>query len=105
MKAVRIHEYGGPEVLRYEEAPRPAIGEQEVLIRGQAAAVNPLDWKVRAGAFAATHPVAFCPSTSGSRPGARLEREPPYARQDCPASCLCPALIAHHSGQLRQAIA
>ncbi|MCI0655539.1 MAG: NADP-dependent oxidoreductase, partial [Acidobacteria bacterium] len=33
MKAVRIHTYGGPEVLNYEEAPRPSPGAGEVLIR------------------------------------------------------------------------
>jgi len=49
MKAVRIHEYGGPEVLRYEEAPRPVAGASEVVIRVHAAGVNPVDWKVRAG--------------------------------------------------------
>jgi len=49
MKAVRIHEYGGPEVLRYEDAPRPEPGPGEVLIRVHAASVNPVDWKVRAG--------------------------------------------------------
>ena len=49
MKAVRIHEYGGPEVLRYEDAPRPEPGPGEVLIRVYAASVNPVDWKVRAG--------------------------------------------------------
>jgi NADPH:quinone reductase-like Zn-dependent oxidoreductase len=49
MKAVRIHEYGGPEVLRYEDAPRPEPGAGEVLIRVHAASVNPVDWKVRAG--------------------------------------------------------
>lgn len=49
MKAVRIHRYGGPEVLQYEEAPQPTMGTEDVLIRVHAAAVNPLDWKVRAG--------------------------------------------------------
>lgn len=49
MKAMRIHTYGGPDVLRYEDAPQPQPGPGEVLIRVQAAGVNPVDWKVREG--------------------------------------------------------
>ena len=49
MKAVRVHNYGGPEVLRFEDAPRPTPGSGELLIRVHAAAVNPADWKARAG--------------------------------------------------------
>lgn len=49
MKAVRIREFGGPEVMRYEEVPRPEPGQGEVLIRVKAAGVNPIDWKVREG--------------------------------------------------------
>lgn len=49
MKAVRVHEYGSPEVLRYEDAPRPVPGAGEVLVRIHATAINPVDWKVRAG--------------------------------------------------------
>ena len=49
MKAIRIHEYGAPAVLRYEDAPRPEPAVGEVLVRVHAAAVNPVDWKVRAG--------------------------------------------------------
>jgi NADPH:quinone reductase-like Zn-dependent oxidoreductase len=49
MRAVRVHEYGGAEVLKYEDAPRPQPGPGEVLIRVHATSVNPVDWKVRAG--------------------------------------------------------
>ncbi|MFP5345358.1 MAG: NADP-dependent oxidoreductase [Gammaproteobacteria bacterium] len=49
MKAVRIHQFGGVEVLRYEDAPRPVPGPGEVLIRVHAAGVNPVDWKIREG--------------------------------------------------------
>jgi NADPH:quinone reductase-like Zn-dependent oxidoreductase len=49
MQAVRMHEYGGPEVLRLEEAPRPDPAAAEVLVRVHGAGVNAIDWKVRAG--------------------------------------------------------
>src|SRR3984893_7628061 len=49
MKAIRIHNYGGPEVLHYEDTPRPQPQAGEVLIRVHAAGVNPIDWKVREG--------------------------------------------------------
>ncbi len=49
MKAIRIHNYGGPEVLKYEDAPRPEPQAGEVVVRVHAAGVNPIDWKVREG--------------------------------------------------------
>lgn len=49
MKAIRIHEDGGPEVLRYEDAPDPEPGPGEVLIHLRAASLNRLDLWVRAG--------------------------------------------------------
>ncbi len=49
MKAVRFHSYGPPGVLVLEEVPWPTADSDEVLVRVQAAGVNPLDWKVRAG--------------------------------------------------------
>ncbi|MDB6108891.1 MAG: Alcohol dehydrogenase zinc-binding domain protein [Pedosphaera sp.] len=51
MKAVRIHSFGGPDVLRYEEVPRPEPEANEVLVRVLAAGVNPVDWKIREGHF------------------------------------------------------
>jgi NADPH:quinone reductase-like Zn-dependent oxidoreductase len=49
MKAIRIHEDGGPEVLRYEDAPDPQPGADDVLIRLRAASLNRLDLWVRRG--------------------------------------------------------
>lgn len=49
MKAVRIHGYGGVDVLNYEDAPRPTPGPGEVLIRVHATTVNPFDCAARAG--------------------------------------------------------
>jgi NADPH:quinone reductase-like Zn-dependent oxidoreductase len=51
MNAIRIHNYGGPAVLQFEDAPRPQLGKGEVLVRVHAAGVNPLDWKVRSGSL------------------------------------------------------
>lgn len=56
MKAIRIHEDGGPEVLRYEEAPDPEPGPGEVLIRLRAASLNHLDVWVRKGLPSAPKP-------------------------------------------------
>ncbi|HME88031.1 MAG TPA: NADP-dependent oxidoreductase [Chthoniobacterales bacterium] len=49
MKAIVAHEYGGPEVLKYEDAPRPEPKENEVLIRVMAASINPVDVAIREG--------------------------------------------------------
>ena len=49
MKAVCIYSYGGPEVLVYEDAPRPHPDAGEVLVRVHAAGINPVDWKIREG--------------------------------------------------------
>lgn len=49
MKAIRQHEFGGPEVLRYEDAPIPELSSGEVRIRVHAVGLNPPDWYLRDG--------------------------------------------------------
>lgn len=62
MKAVRIHSYGGPEVLCHEDAPIPEPGPGEALVRVRAAGVNPADRQIRAGLrFRMENPFAFIP--------------------------------------------
>lgn len=56
MQAIRIHEFGGAEVMRLESIPRPAPGAGELLVRVRAAGVNPVDWKIRSGSFGSSLP-------------------------------------------------
>jgi NADPH:quinone reductase-like Zn-dependent oxidoreductase len=49
MKAVRIHRYGDPSVLQYEDAPEPELHPADVVLAVAAAGVNPIDWKIRQG--------------------------------------------------------
>jgi NADPH:quinone reductase-like Zn-dependent oxidoreductase len=68
MKAIRIHAYGGTNVLVHEDAPRPAAGAGEVLIRLYATTVNPFDCAVRAGFLAGyfNHTLPLIPGTDVS---------------------------------------
>jgi NADPH:quinone reductase-like Zn-dependent oxidoreductase len=59
MKAIVVHEYGGPEVLKFEEYPDPVPGPGEVLVRVAAASVNPIDYKRRAGLTKDFYPLKF----------------------------------------------
>jgi NADPH:quinone reductase-like Zn-dependent oxidoreductase len=59
MKAAVIHEYGGPEVLKYEDYPDPILQQGEVLIRVAAAGVNPIDTLLRSGQIKDWQPVTF----------------------------------------------
>jgi NADPH:quinone reductase-like Zn-dependent oxidoreductase len=52
MKAIVAHEYGGPEVLKYEDAPRPEPKDDQILVRVMAAGVNPVDGMILSGMFA-----------------------------------------------------
>src|ERR1700721_536017 len=60
MRAVVLHEYGGPEKLKIEEnVPEPQVSGGTVLIAAAAASVNPIDWKVRSGARQKDVPLSF----------------------------------------------
>ncbi len=64
MKAIVVHQYGGPEVLKFEQYPDPVPGRGEVLVREAAASVNPIDFKRRAGLTQSFYPMHF-PSLIG----------------------------------------
>ena len=59
MKAVVLHEYGGPEKLKYEEFPDPVAGAGQVLVRVTATSINPIDYKMRSGAAKERFPLEF----------------------------------------------
>jgi NADPH:quinone reductase-like Zn-dependent oxidoreductase len=59
MKAVVVHQYGGPGVLKFEDYPDPVPGPGEVLVRVAAASVNPIDYKRRAGLTKDFYPLHF----------------------------------------------
>ncbi|HEU5402036.1 MAG TPA: NADP-dependent oxidoreductase, partial [Terriglobales bacterium] len=59
MKAIVVHEYGGPDVLKFEDYPDPVPGRGEVLVRVAAASVNPVDYKRRAGLTQEFYPIHF----------------------------------------------
>lgn len=64
MKAVRFHEYGGPEVLRYEDVDRPVPGAGEVRVRVAGTSFNPVDDGIRGGYLQGPFPIAL-PHTPG----------------------------------------
>ena len=59
MKAVVLHEYGGPSKLKYEDFADPQPGKGEVLVRVAAAGLNPIDWKLRSGYMKEFMPLQF----------------------------------------------
>jgi NADPH:quinone reductase-like Zn-dependent oxidoreductase len=59
MKAIVVHQYGGPEVLKFEDYPDPVPGPGEVLVRVAATSVNPIDYKRRAGLTKDFYPMKF----------------------------------------------
>lgn len=66
MKAIVVHEFGGPEVLKLEEVPTPKPSAGEVLVRIHAAGVNPYDTYMRAGTYAIKPPLPYTPGSDGA---------------------------------------
>ncbi|MGA9813790.1 MAG: alcohol dehydrogenase catalytic domain-containing protein, partial [Terriglobales bacterium] len=106
MKAVRIHEFGGPEVLRYEDVPDPKPRQDQVLVRIKACALNHIDLWIRKGLPGVTLPHILGADIAGEiaevgdyvtgfKPGQRVLLAPMHFCNHC-ASCaaglqnLCP---------------
>ena len=66
MKAIRVHEFGGPEVLRLEEAPGPEARTGQVLVDVRAIGVNPVDTYVRAGLYATAPALPYTPGSDAA---------------------------------------
>ncbi|MBA3320411.1 MAG: NADPH:quinone reductase [Pyrinomonadaceae bacterium] len=66
MKAIRVHEFGGSEVLRLEEVAAPRAGPGQVVVRLRACGVNPVDTYIRAGFHATKPPLPYTPGMDGA---------------------------------------
>jgi NADPH2:quinone reductase len=66
MKAIRVHEFGGPEVLKPEEVPTPKPSAGQVLVRIHAAGVNPYETYMRAGTYPLKPPLPYTPGSDGA---------------------------------------
>jgi NADPH:quinone reductase len=66
MKAILVRQFGGPEVLKLEEAPTPKPAAGQVLVRIHAAGVNPYDTYMRAGTYAVKPPLPYTPGSDGA---------------------------------------
>ena len=66
MKAIRVHEFGGPEVLKLEEVATPKPSAGEALVRIHAAGINPYDTYMRAGTYAVKPTLPYTPGSDGA---------------------------------------
>ncbi|WP_433726220.1 NADP-dependent oxidoreductase [Actinoplanes sp. CA-051413] len=99
MRAARIHEYGGPDVIRVEDIPQPLPGPGEVLIRVAATSLNPTETALRSGLLATMFPVVL-PVTVGWDVAGTVDGDPVLGMLDAgaaaefavaPATSLVPA--------------
>jgi NADPH2:quinone reductase len=66
MKAIVVHEFGGPEVMKYEDVPQPVPGPGQLLVKVQAAGVNPADTYARSGKYARMPVLPYTPGNDGA---------------------------------------
>ena len=66
MKAIRVHQFGGPEQLKLEEVPDPHPGPGQVVVKVHAAGVNPFDTYIRTGAYAIKPPLPYIPGADAA---------------------------------------
>jgi NADPH2:quinone reductase len=66
MKAIRVKEFGGPEKLQLEEVPNPQAGPGQVVVKIEAAGVNPVDVYMRAGTYPRKPSLPYTPGTDGA---------------------------------------
>ncbi len=66
MKAIRVHEFGGPEVMKLGEVPEPRPGRNELIVRVHAAGVNPVDTYIRTGTYVRKPALPYTPGSDGA---------------------------------------
>ncbi len=66
MKAIRVHEFGGPEVLKLEEVPDPQPGAEQVVVQVKAVGVNPVEAYVRTGTYASKPNLPYTPGSDAA---------------------------------------
>jgi NADPH:quinone reductase len=66
MKAIRVHQFGGPDVMKLEDVPDPKPGPGQIVVRLHAAGVNPVDVYMRSGAYAIKPPLPYTPGSDGA---------------------------------------
>jgi NADPH:quinone reductase len=66
VKAIRVNEFGGPDVLRLEQMPAPQPRPDEVLVRMHAIGVNPVETYIRGGTYARLPALPYTPGNDGA---------------------------------------